>query len=99
MPTMTVRSATQVPQPSRVSRAVREHQELYEGFIKQIGEDVGELDPAPGEQVRALQVRLRGVSTRLGVQIEIWNANEKVSFAVPSTTRSRGRPPKNPALV
>jgi hypothetical protein len=94
MPTMTVRSAAQVPQPSRVSRAVREQQELYEGFIKQIGDDVGELDPAAGEQVRALKVR---ASTRLGVQIEIWDANDKVYFAVRSTPRRRGRPRKNPA--
>ena len=97
MPTMTVRSAAQVPQPSRVSRAVREQQELYEGFIKQIGDDVGELNPGAGEQIRALKVRLRRASTRLGVQIEIWDANDKVYFAVRSTPRRRGRPRKNPA--
>src|SRR5688572_24159125 len=93
MPTMTVRSATQVPQPSRVSRAVREQQELYEGFIKQIGDNVGELEPASGEQIRALKVRLRRASTRLGTQIEIWDANNRVYFAV-RAPRRRGRPRK-----
>ena len=93
MPTMTVRTATQVPQPSRVSRAVREQQELYEGFIKQIGENVGELEPSGGEQIRALKVRLRRASTRLGVQIEIWDANNRVFFAV-RAARRRGRPRK-----
>jgi hypothetical protein len=91
---MTVRSAAQVPQPSRVSRAVREQQELYEGFIRQIGENVGELDPAPGEQIRALKVRLRRASTRLGIQIDIWDAKEKVYFAL-KQQRRRGRPRKN----
>jgi hypothetical protein len=95
MPTMTVRTAAQVPQPSRVSRAVREQQELYEGFIKQIGENVGELEPAPGEQIRALKVRLRRASTRLGIQIDIWDAKEHVYFAI-KTARRRGRPRKNP---
>jgi hypothetical protein len=96
MPTMTVRSADQVPQPSRVSRAVREQQELYEGFIKQIGEDVGELEPTPGEVIRALKVRLRRASTRLGVQIEIWDAEGNVYFAVRQQKRGRGRPRTRP---
>ena len=95
MPTMTVRSAAEVPQPSRVSRAVREQQEVYEGFIRQIGENVGELTPSAGEQVRALKVRLRRASTRLGVQIEIWDANGKVYFVVRTQARRRGRPRKN----
>ncbi len=94
MPTMTIRTATQVPQPSRVSRAVREQQELYEGFIKQIGENVGELEPSSGEQIRALKVRLRRASTRLGVQIEIWDANNRVYFAARAAARRRGRPRK-----
>ena len=93
MPTMTVRTATQVPQPSRVSRAVREQQELYEGFIKQIGENVGELEPGPGEQIRALKVRLRRASTRLGIQIEIWDVKDRVYFSL-KQQRRRGRPRK-----
>ena len=93
MPKLTVKTAAQVPQPSRVSRAVREQQEQYEGFIKQIGSDVGELELAAGEQVRALKVRLRRASTRLGSQIDIWDADGKVYFAT-SGPKRRGRPRK-----
>ena len=93
MPKMTVRSASQVPQPSRASRAVREQQELYEGFIKQIGANVGELEPASGEAIRSLKVRLRRASTRLATQLEIWDVNDRVYFTV-KTARRRGRPRK-----
>jgi len=93
---MFVRQPGEVPQPSRVSRAVREQQELYEGFIKQVpnDNDVGELDPGTGEQIRALKVRLRRASSRLGIQIETWDANGKVYFAVRAQARRRGRPRK-----
>ena len=93
MPTLTVKKAADVPQPSRVGRAVREQHELYEGFIKQIGADVGELELAPGEQVRAMKVRLRRASTRLGSQIDIWDADGKVYFATSGPKRG-GRPRK-----
>lgn len=93
MPTLTVKKAADVPQPSRMDRAVREQHEMYEGFIKQIGADVGELELAPGEQVRAMKVRLRRASTRLGSQIDIWDADGKVYFAT-SGPKRRGRPRK-----
>ena len=95
MPRLTVRTAAQVTQPSRVSRAVREQQEMYEGFIKQIGSDVGELEPAAGEQVRALKVRIRPASTRLGTQIDLWDADGKIYFA--TSVPKRGRRPRKQA--
>lgn len=95
MPVMTVRKAAEVPQPSNTSKAVREQQKLFESFIRRIGSDeAGELDPAPGEQIRALKVRLRRASTRLNTQIEIWDANDKVYFIVRQLKRGRGRPRK-----
>lgn len=93
MPTLTVRKSNEVPTPSRVSRAVREQQQLYEGFLRQIGQDVGELELAPGEQVRAMKVRLRRASTRLGLPIEIWDVGDRVYFSA-QQTRRRVRPPK-----
>lgn len=95
MPVMIVRKPAEVPQPSRVSRAVREAQELYNNLIKQVGDgEAGELELSPGEQVRAVKVRLRRASTRLGVQIESWDVNGKVYFSVRQTKRGRGRPRK-----
>ena len=91
MPNLIVRSATPVPQPSRVSRAVREQHEMYEGFIKQIGSEVGELETAADEQVCSLKVRLRRASTRIGTQIQIWDADGKVYFST-TTAKRRGRP-------
>jgi len=43
MPTFHRRTAAEVPPPSRVSRAVRERQEIYDDFVKSAGTDVGEL--------------------------------------------------------
>ena len=93
MPKLTVRAATQVPAPSHTSRAVREQQELYEGFIKQIGANVGELELAAGEEIRSLKVRLRRASTRLGSAIQIWDADGRVYFSAAGAKR-RGRPRK-----
>jgi hypothetical protein len=95
MPTLTIRPSSEVPQPSRVSRTVREQQLLYEGFIKGIGPNVGEVELADGEQIRAIKVRLRRASTRLDVPIDIWEANGRVYFTAQQAKR-RGRPRKQP---
>jgi hypothetical protein len=91
MPTFQKRTAAEVPQPSRVSRAVREQQELYDNFIKSAGTDVGELELGPDENIRATKVRLTRAATRLGTQLQIWDANGKVYF---SRAVKRGRPKK-----
>jgi hypothetical protein len=91
MPTFQKRTAAEVPQPSRVPRAVREQQELYDAFIKSAGADVGELELGPDEGVRATKVRLTRAATRLGTQVQIWDANGKVYF---SRAAKRGRPRK-----
>ena len=91
MPTFQKRTASEVPQPSRVSRAVREQQELYDNFVKSAGADVGELELGPDEAIRAIKVRLTRAATRLGTQVQVWDANGKVYF---SRTAKRGRPKK-----
>jgi hypothetical protein len=91
MPNFHIRKASEVPHPSRVSRAVREQQQVYDDFIKSAGTDVGELDLGPDEGVRAVKVRLTRAATRLGTQVQVWDANGKVYF---SRAARRGRPKK-----
>jgi len=93
MPRLQVRKPNEVPSPSRSSRTVQEQQRVYEGFIKSIDGNVGELDLDPGDQIRSIKVRLRRAATRLGTQIEIWDVNGKVYFKA-EATRRRGRRPK-----
>ena len=93
MPKLELRKPDEVPAPLRASKAVQEQQRLYEGFIKQLNGNVGELELDPGDQVRSVKVRLRRAATRLGSQLEIWDANGRVYFRT-ETTRRRGRPPK-----
>jgi uncharacterized protein YheU (UPF0270 family) len=91
MPTFTKRKVDEVPHLSRVSKSIRAKQELYEDFIKSAGTDVGELDLEPDEDVRATKVRLTRAATRLGTQVQIWDADGKVYF---SRTTKRGRQKK-----
>src|SRR5678816_1815579 len=91
MPIFHKRKLSEVPKASRTSRAIREKQELYEGFINAIGAEVGELELAEGEAVRATKVRIRRAATRLGTDIQIWDSDGKVYF---SRTQHRGRPRK-----
>ena len=91
MPTFQKRTAAEVPQPSRVSRSVREQQQMYDDFIKSAGTDVGELELGPDEAVRAIKVRLTRAATRLGTEVQVWDADGKIYF---SRTAKRGRPKK-----
>ena len=91
MPNLSIRKANEVPGPRRSSRAVQEEQQKFEEYIRQIDGNVGELNLAPDEQMRSIKVRLRRAATRLGAQIEIWDANGKVYF---KTATKRGRPRK-----
>jgi hypothetical protein len=89
MPRLQIRKPEDVPVPSRASRAVQEQQRMYEGFIREVGAgDVGELELGQGDQIRSVKVRLRRAASRIGVDLEIWDANQKVYFR--SATR-RGR--------
>ena len=63
----------------------------YEGFIQTINGDVGELELSPDEQVRSVKVRLRRAANRLGRDIDIWDADNRVYFKVGS---KRARPKK-----
>ena len=91
MPTFSVRSAAEVPPPRRSTKAILEAQLEYEGFIKSINGDVGELELAPDEQPRSVKVRLRRAATRLGKDIDIWDGAGRVYFRVAT---KRGRPKK-----
>jgi hypothetical protein len=91
MPTLTKRSATEVPPQTRSSKAVQEAKLQYEGFIQSVDSNVGELELGPEEQARGVKVRLRRAATRLGREIDIWDANGRVYFRL---TIKRGRPRK-----
>jgi len=91
LPALTVRSASEVPLPRRSPKAILEAQFEYEGYINAIGADVGELELGPSEQPRSVKVRLRRAATRLGKDIETWDADGRVYFRL---VVKRGRPRK-----
>ena len=96
MPKLAMRKPTEVPAPSRAKRAVRERQLIYEGFIRQLNGQVGELELAPDEQIRSTKVRLRRAATRLGIAIETWDVEGRVYFKA-AVGRRRPRAPKSSA--
>lgn len=87
MPTLQVRKSSDVPRPSKATRVVRELQELYEGFVRGIGTNVGELELASGETLRSVRTRLTRAATRLGQKIQVWDVDNRVYFS--STTPNR----------
>ncbi|HEU0075382.1 MAG TPA: hypothetical protein VFS30_15360 [Dehalococcoidia bacterium] len=90
MPLLHVRKPSEAPLPSRSSKAVREQQQKYDDFIRSIDtSEVGDLELEPNENVRSVKVRLRRASSRIGVDVDIWDANGHVYFR--RVTR-RGRP-------
>ena len=93
MPNLSLRKPEEVPQPSRAPRALQEQRRLYEDFVRQVGADVGELQLGDDENLRSVKVSLRRAATRLGSQIEVWDADNKVYFKSESRPR-RGRPRK-----
>ena len=92
MPVLRLRKPNEAPLPSRSSRAVREQQQKYDDFVRRVESgEVGELELEPAENVRSVKVRLRRASSRLGLDVDIWDANNRVYFR--RVTR-RGRPRK-----
>jgi hypothetical protein len=90
MPLLHVRKPSEAPPPSRSSKAVREQQQKYDDFIRSIdAAEVGDLELEPTENVRSVKVRLRRASSRIGIDIDIWDASGHVYFR--RVTR-RGRP-------
>ena len=90
MPLLHVRKPSEAPPPSRSSKAVREQQQKYDEFIRSIdASEVGDLELESNENVRSVKVRLRRASSRIGIDIDIWDANGHVYFR--RITR-RGRP-------
>lgn len=94
MPTFTVRKPAEVPTPSRMPKAIREQQQLYENFIVQAIGNVGEVSLEPGDSIRSIKVRLRRASTRVGAKLDIWDAEGKVYFQSETPRPHRGRPRK-----
>jgi hypothetical protein len=94
MPQLHIRKPNEAPPPSRSSKAVREQQQKYDEFVRTIdANDVGDLELDPNENVRSVKVRLRRASSRLGLDLDIWDSNGHVYFR--RVTR-RGRPRKQP---
>jgi hypothetical protein len=91
MPRFSVRSSNEVPQPTRASKAVQEARRQYEGYIREIGNNIGELEILPGERVRSVKVRLRRAATRIRSELDIWDIDDRVYFRV---RPKRGRPRK-----
>jgi hypothetical protein len=51
-----VRSSNEVPQPIWASKAAQEARRSYEIYLREIGNNVGELEILPGEQVRSIKI-------------------------------------------
>jgi hypothetical protein len=91
MPMLQVRTPGEVPMPSRAPRAVRERQQEYDNFIRSVdGTDVGDLEMQPGEDLRSVKILLRRASTRLNINIEMWDVSGHVYFRR-SARRRRAR--------
>jgi hypothetical protein len=63
---------------------------MYEDFVRQVeAGSAGELDLQAGETIRGVKVRLRRAASRIGAELQIWDANNKVYF---TKGARRGRP-------
>jgi len=92
MPTLHIRKASEAPAPSRVSRAVRERQQEYEGYVTGVeANNVGDLELGPSDELRSIKVRLRRASNRLSIKLDMWDADGHVYFR---REIRRGRPKK-----
>ena len=95
MPTLTARKSAEVPAPSHTTRAAREQQAQFDGFLRDVPADsVGELELAADENARSIKVRLRRAASRLGQTIDIWDAEGRVYFRSAAPKSRRGRPRK-----
>jgi hypothetical protein len=94
VPKLMIRKAADVPAPNRTAKAVREQQQLYEGFIRQATGNVGEVSLEAGDGIRSIKVKLRRAGTRVGVNLDIWDVDGKVYFQSEAPRPRRGRPRK-----
>jgi hypothetical protein len=70
----------------------RAQQRLYESFVQQVAAgEAGELELTSGESARSVKVRLRRAASRVGAEVQIWDADGKVYFM---RGARRGRPRK-----
>ena len=84
MPNLTLRKSDEVPNQKKGTSA---QQALYEGFIKQIADNVGELQLGQDERIRSVKVSLRLASKRLSTDLEIWDVDGRVYFRRQSQRR------------
>ncbi len=92
MPVLHIRKPSEAPLPSRSSRAVQEQQRRYDDFVRKVDvNEVGDLELEPSENARSVKVRLRRASTRLNIELEIWDTNGHIYFR---RVLRRGRPRK-----
>jgi hypothetical protein len=94
VPKLMIRKAAEVPAPDRTAKAVREQQQLYAAFIQQATGNVGEVSLELGDGIRSIKVKLRRAGTRVGVNLDIWDAEGKVYFQSVTAKPRRGRPRK-----
>ncbi len=92
MPVLHIRKPSEAPLPSRSSRAVQEQQRRYDDFVRKVDvSDVGDLELELNESTRSVKVRLRRASTRLNIELDIWDADGHIYFR---RVLRRGRPRK-----
>jgi hypothetical protein len=80
MPLFNVRSPSEVPQPSKSPKSVQEYRRQYEDYVRTIADNVGELGLLPGDTIRSVKLRLRRAARRVGIDLEVWDAGERVYF-------------------
>jgi len=93
MPAFSIRTAAEVPEAERPNRQKRNTISLYQCFIREIGDDVGELQVMGGECRSTIKMSLRRAAIHLGLVLDIWYADEKVYFRV-AVPRTNARPRK-----
>ena len=96
MPALVVRESSKVPPPQKADAATLAHQQLYEGFIREVGAtNVGQLELGDGEELRSVKTRLTRAAKRIGAELQIWDADGKVYFKNAADTPKPGRPRKS----
>ena len=92
MPMLRIRKPSEAPPPSRSSRAAQKQQRRYDEFVRKVDvSEVGDLELEPSESSRSVKVRLRRASSRLNIDLEIWDADGHICFR---RMMRRGRPRK-----
>jgi hypothetical protein len=57
--------------------------------LRQLDDNVGELELEAEEAIRSVKVRLRRAAVRLGMELDVWDVNGRVYFRI---RQRRNRP-------